>query len=346
MGTTVLHTQQETEEIASPVADDNQLQPDGTENAQSISPFLPGTQIQFAWDSTSLELYKRCPRLYYYTMIEGWSTKGEGIHLRFGIEYHQALHDYELCKADGLDHEESLHHTVRALLERTHDWKPEPRTNSEKVKTQENLLRTVVWYLDTHRNDPAKTIIFANGKPAIEVSFRFELDWGPAYEEGRDNPQPYVLCGHLDRLVNYLDDTYFMDRKTASSTPGPYYFNQYQPHNQMSLYTLASQVVYKTPIKGGIIDAAYIAVNFSAFVRGMTFRTPDQLDEWTGDLAYYLGDAEESALEGHWRMNDTACDKYGGCRFRDVCNKSPKVREKFLQANFVKGEPWNPLKPR
>ena len=60
----------------------------------TTSPFLPGTKIQFAWDSTSLGLIKTCPRLYQYTMIDGWGHRGESIHLKFGIEYHHALEFY------------------------------------------------------------------------------------------------------------------------------------------------------------------------------------------------------------------------------------------------------------
>lgn len=50
------------------------------------SPFLPGTKIQYAWDSTSIGYLKTCPRLYQYTIIEGWQSKGESLHLRFGSE--------------------------------------------------------------------------------------------------------------------------------------------------------------------------------------------------------------------------------------------------------------------
>ena len=69
----------------------------------STSPFLPDTFIQFAWDSTCLGLFKSCPRLYQYTMIDGYVGKGESIHLRFGQEYHQALQDYDIARAEGID---------------------------------------------------------------------------------------------------------------------------------------------------------------------------------------------------------------------------------------------------
>jgi len=140
-----------------------------------------------------------------------------------------------------------------------------------------------------------------------------------------------------------------MDRKTTGSTPSPYYFNQFEPNNQMTLYSLASQIVMSSPVRGVIIDAAQIAEGFSRFTRGFTYRTQDQLDEWLTDLKFWFAKAEDYAAEGYWPMNDTACDKFGGCRFREVCSKSPSVREQFLKSNFTKqeeGERWNPLKPR
>jgi hypothetical protein len=117
----------------------------------------------------------------------------------------------------------------------------------------------------------------------------------------------------------------------------------------MTLYTLASQIILNSPIKGVIIDAAQILADSSRFVRGFTYRTPDQLDEWMLDLKHLLKYAEACATEGYWPQHDTACDKFGGCRFREVCSKSPQVRKNFLASDFVQqeeAERWNPLKPR
>jgi PD-(D/E)XK nuclease superfamily len=302
---------------------------------EAQSPFLEGTKTQFAWDSTSLGWLKTCPRLYQYNMIEGWRSKEESVHLRFGIEVHQAIEDYERCRATGISHEDSVHAVVHELLLRTADWGPE-----NTYKNRPNLVRTVIWYLDNYSNDPAVTYIREDGKPAVEVSFRFELEWGP------DESQPYLLCGHLDRIVNFAGDLYVMDHKTTTTTPGAYYFNQFEPNNQMTLYTLASQVVMHAPIKGVILDVIQVGVEFSRFTRGFTFRTPDIIDDWLLDLRHYLELAVGYAKAGYWPMNDTACDKFGGCRFREVCSKSPQVREQFLKSGFERGERWNPLKTR
>jgi hypothetical protein len=329
---------------------------------EASSPFLPDTNIQFAWDSTCLGLIKTCPRLYQYTIIDGWQPKGESIHLRFGIEYHQALQEYDVSRANGVKHEDAIHDTIAALMERTFDWNPGSDIKAGRYKNRGTLISLVVDYLDYFADDPAETYIKSDGQPAVELSFRFELDWGPTWtrrefvpELGGEaeiisSPQPYILSGHLDRVVNFNDQLMVMDRKTTTTTLGSYYFNQWEPSNQMTLYTLAGRIILDSPIRGVIIDAAQVMLDQpNRYVRGFTYRTEDQLQEWLDDLKYHLIAAENYAQTDYWPMNDTACDKFGGCRFRGICSKSPQVREIFLKSDFVKLEPedrWNPLKPR
>jgi hypothetical protein len=330
------------------------------------SPFIPGTNIQFALDSTSLGYFKTCPRLYQYSMIERWRPADESVHLTFGTLYHEALHEYDICRLDGGDHEQAVHRVVGSLGEKlakisypdVSEGKP-----SVKAKSAENLLRTVVWYLDMYprEKDPAQTFTLANGKPACELSFRFELDWGPKatsyiqIHEGADlmsggrhrvYEQPYLLCGHLDRVVEFNGDLFVMDRKTTYTAPSAYYFNQFNPNNQMSLYTIAGKIVIGSPIRGVIIDVASVQVEKSEFGRGFTYRTEAQNEEWLGDLHWWTDQMEACASADYWPMNDTACDKFGGCRFRNICSKSSHVREAFLKSDFVRGEQWNPLKVR
>lgn len=326
------------------------------------SPFLPGTKIQYAWDSTSLGYLKQCPRLYQYIMIDGWGSTDESVHLRFGIELHQALQDFEKELAAGIRREDAIHDVVRELLIRTAEWKVDEESKAGKYKNRRSLVRTVIDYLDHYHNDAAKTYIMADGKPAVELSFSFELDWGPKHRAWVDDsdphkamaevvsePQPYLLCGHLDSVVNFNDELFVMDHKTTTSTPGSYYFDQFTPNNQMTLYTLAAGVVMGASVKGVIIDGIQVAIGFSRMVRGMTFRTPDQLEEWLNDLKWWLAQAELYATQNYWPMNDTSCDKFGGCRYREICSKSPAVRENFLRSHFEQlpeESRWNPLSVR
>jgi len=308
---------------------------DGATQVAAPSPFINGTNVQFAWDSTSLGWLKTCPRLYYYNMIEGWRPNEENDHLRFGIEYHTALEDYDISRGAGIPHEDAVHDIVKALIARIADWHPR-----HKFKTRYNLVRTVVWYLDHYQRDSVETYIRKDGTPAVEVSFRFE------FPDFKIEGQEVLLCGHLDRIVKFSDDPWVKDTKTGTSTPGEYYFKQYDVHNQMTLYTLAGQVVLNSPIRGVIIDYAQVADKFSRFTRGWTVRTPDQLEEWVHDTRYWIQQSVTFAESGYWPMNDMSCDKYGGCRFREICGRSPHVRERFLESNYKRSERWNPLKVR
>lgn len=317
-----------------------------TERSITYSPYLPGTKIQYCWDSTSLGLLKTCPRLYQYTMLDGWASRDESIHLRFGQEYHSALEEYDRLRADQESHEDSIHATVHSLLQRTWDWSVDQSTKAGRYKNRDTLVGLVVDYLDHFADDPATTYIKSDGDPAVELSFRFELDWGPAWSPG----QPYLLAGHLDRVVEFNGQLLVMDRKTTTTTLSAYYFSQYEPHNQMTLYTLAGRHILAAPIRGVIIDAAQILLEKpNAFARGFTYRTDDQLGEWIEDLQTLLTINEAYAEADHWPMNDTACDRFGGCKFREICSKSPSVRERFLANDFDKLEEkdrWNPLRSR
>lgn len=298
--------------------------------------------LQLGWDSTSLGLLKECPRKYFYSIIMGWTPRMESVHLRFGLLYHAALERYDHAKAQGADHEAAVIAATRYCLEATTTrgalgvkfW-----NSDDHNKNRFTLVRTVVWYLEHFKADPAKTIILANGKPAVELSFRFELGW--KFNTGEDA----ILCGHLDRLVEFSDDIWVLDRKTTKNTIDFNFFKKFNPDNQMTLYTLASKVVYATPVKGIIIDGAQIAVSFSRFLRGTTTRHEAELDEWLDETNYWIHQAEYFAERGKWPKNDKSCNNYGGCPFREVCAKSPLVRDKWMENSYMQ-RTWDPLQVR
>jgi hypothetical protein len=297
----------------------------------SFSKSIP--QLQIAWDSTSLGLLKTCPRKYYYKMIENWSTKSQSLHLDFGIFYHSALEEYDKARAENIDHENGVLLAVRKALEISKDFV------GDNYKNRQTLVRAIVWYLEHFKDDTAETIILANGKPAVELSFRMELPL--ASPEG----ETYLACGHLDKAVKWQNGVYILDRKTTKGTLGSFYFDQYSPNNQMSMYSMAGKIVLERDAAGIIIDAVQIAVGFCRYARGIVNRTKGQLDEWLDDTLFWIKMAEKFAANGSWPMNDTACSMYGGCEFREVCSKDSSVRKNFLEADFVK-RVWNPLQVR
>lgn len=359
---------------------------------------------QWAWDSTSLKDAETCLRLYYYRHIEGWTPARKSVHLLFGGWYATALERYHKLLALGSTEDEALAKVVHEALIATWfyppcpdcsgrghfdvteqarqqmtwagkvDWAHEecekcfgtgvlrdegkPWESDHNFKTRENLIRTIIWYIDQFgEDDPLKVVHLADGTPAVEYSFTFELT------------DSLVYCGHIDRLVEYQGELYVQDQKTTGTTVTQRYFEQFHhPDTQMTGYTFAGKVIASKPVKGVIIDAAQIAVGFSRFDRGFTFRTPAQLEEWHSTSLYHIERARISTdaynslvraneyststeekykhLEIAFPMNPTSCDKYGGCAFKSVCSRSPEVRPQFLKADFVQGPRWNPLERR
>lgn len=297
-----------------------------------ISPFKDG--LQYAFDSTSLKYIETCHRKYWYKMVQGWSKKHNSVHLLFGGWYATALEHYYKHRALGDTSNAALCKVVREALEATWDPETGPWISDHNTKTRENLIRTIVWYVDQFENEKIEVVRLADGRPAVEHSFTLPVDDG------------ILFAGHIDRLVNYADDLYVMDQKTTGSTLTPYYWDQFTPDTQVSMYTFAGKAIYNLPVRGMIIDAAQIAVGFSRFDRGFAFRSEGQLNEWYDSTMAHIRAIHESTARNFFPMNTTSCGNYGGCEFRGICSKSPEVRERFLEGDFTKGEPWNPLKSR
>lgn len=287
------------------------------------NPFLPDGR-QWSWNHSSLEPAKCCPRKYKYMVIDGWRAKSSSDDLTFGSHYAKALELYHQWRANGESHASSLENVCFSTLADSHGWVP-----TQNVKTRETLLRSIIWYLDTFENDPCETVVLASGKPAVELLFRFELD------------KEIMLCGHMDRIVRYGNDYYVQDQKTTRASLGGYYFKRYNPNDQMSLYSVAAEVVWHQPVKGVMIDAAQIAVGFTRFERGFTFRTAAQNEKWLKDARYWI-ERTWDAAEAGWPLNDAACMMYGGCPFREVCSKDPSVQRQYLETLFER-RPDNPL---
>ena len=312
------------------------------------------TGAQWAWDSTSLKALYSCERLYAFQFIEDYVSSESSVHLVFGGIYAAALELYHRSVAQGAAHDEALHACVRyALVE---SWlhslslsgeripntgQPHPVFSTTNTKTREGLIRTIVWYLEHFRGSHISTLITSSGAAAVEYSFKLELS-------------PSILyCGHIDRVVTDGRYSYIQDQKTTGATIGANYVSKYDLDIQMSGYTYAGKIIYNAPIAGVMIDAAQVATDFSAFFRGFTFRSNDALEEWRDEslsrLATIRAKSARYAEEGDigvFAPNFTACTNYGGCPFAEVCAKPRGLRKRFLESNFTRRKPWNPLESR
>ena len=307
----------------------------------SFSTQLPA--LQLAWDSTSSGAFKKCPRLYQYMIVEGWRSSTDNVHLTFGILLHEARELYAKLMARGESHDDAVVTVCTRLMNDTWDLVLDRPWQGSEQKNRYTLIMSVVWLLDKLEDDPLTTMLYDDGRPMVEVSFRFELG-----KRSASTGEQYIVCGHLDRVAEYgaggpvwIDDTK-TTRSTLTEDSAKWFFLGFSPDNQVSLYTYAAQIILPRRAEGVLIDGVQVASTFSRHARAPVTRTRAQLDEWRTGFDAMLEQAERYAIAQFWPMNEAACF---GCTFRGVCSLPPAERAQRLARDFVK-RIWDPLRVR
>lgn len=283
--------------------------------------------LQLTWDSTSLGMLKECPRKYYLSVLRGYTPKQNAVALDYGILLHSCLEEFYRRQVAGMGYEENLREAVRRAC--TSPESEALRQAGDPIRSLANLVKVLVDYLDFYKDEPAKTVVLQDGTVGVELHFQFET--GLKSSQG----ETFSVAGHADRLVEMPTGTFVMDHKTTSMALSQYYFNQYDLDNQMTIYAIAGDVVYNTPVRGVLIDGIKVKGQ-PEFSRYMTMRSREACDEWLGELEHWFKLAEYFSQVGCWPGNDKSCSKYSGCPFREYCKAPRGLREQILQDNFQK----------
>lgn len=319
------------------------------------SQFLSDTNIQFAWDSVSLTSILSCARRYQYAIIRGLHPKSPqyAIALVFGILFHKGCEVYHKAEAAGADHEEAMRTAVKALLadpatatlpidativemaENTDEDDDGITYRNSKIRTRYYLFRALVWYFEHYINDPCKTIILPSGAAAAELSFRVPL---PIEIAGT----PLLLCGHIDRGVEFNNFLYVSDYKTSKSITKQW-TQMFDLSHQMTGYSTAGQIIFDRPVKGAIVDGVALQVGQVKFGRSFTNRTKGQIGEYF-DLLRHVGRLAVQHYElDDYPMNTASCYF---CDYKDICRQPPEYREAHIRQHYFEKQGWNPLENR
>lgn len=293
--------------------------------------------VQYAYDSTSIGLFKACPKKYYYSIVLGYEPRTMAPPLAFGIAFHTAMETWEKLLSSKVDKQTAFIRVVR-LAGLLGDTLPA----GDNSRTKETLVRSVIWYLDVFWEDKAVTVTLPNGKPAVEMHFQLPFMDYLGYE--------VFICGHIDRLVQWQGNVYVSDFKTSKYQLDQRFFSQFKPNTQLPLYLTACHISAETlqnlpPAHGVIIDGIQLGVNFSRFGRGIVPFSLEEINEYIIDLKYWITQAMDACKANYFPQNTESCQKYSGCQYLEICSKSPARRQMYLEGNFVK-RVWNPLQAR
>ena len=223
---------------------------------------------------------------------------------------------------------------------RSHTHSERRWASDDSKKDRYTLVRLVAGYCaeqPEELEDGLHPIAFANGTPAVELSWRLPLPYKASTGES------YILAGHFDSISAYGKEHFITDNKTTSKTLGTKYFQQFAPHVQMDTYDLAGSLLYPTmELRGVMVEAAQTLVGGAEFGINASYRTEAYREEWFSEMEYWLKQADQFATEDYWPMNRANCYL---CHFKGVCKVDPSKRKMYLESNFRKRK-WNPLEER
>lgn len=333
------------------------------ENLTVQRPFVEGTNIQYAWDSTSLTTAMACAQRYKLEIIEGWQPKNPdvAVALAFGTLVHYGIERYHQHRVSGASFDEAVLQSLRDVLNHAEhgrntvsllpidadirQLKEEDDEDEEsdgfdlrnsKIRTRYHLFRALVWYFEQYKHDALKVVTLATGKAAVEHSFRVPA--GVSLSDGT----PILLAGHFDKLVAFNDELFVSDVKTTKSLTRSWR-EGFDLSHQMTGYTVGGKVGLHQPVRGVWIDAIQLQVGGVKFARFTTNRSESQLQEYIELLGYTARLAERWFHESYYPLNTAACMF---CKFKSVCKQPPEFRTGYLNMYFERKPAWNPLRNR
>lgn len=283
-------------------------------------------------DNTALDAYMACPRRYFYGMVQNRRRAGMvAPALAFGTTVHKMLEEHYRTGGDRTAVERAI-----IMSWQQHDRPDDHRTVHRALSLYDEYLRHYGDHEAEARNW-GHTVGYPSN-PLVEIPV--EISWSGALH-------PYT--GKIDRIIEHQGLFIVEDHKTTSAL-GTYYFEQFDPNNQMMGYAVLAQEATGLPIAGVRINAIGVLKTQTKFAREFVSFSQQRLAEWRDNYNYWISRLEESYHYSNdkpdlacWPHNFNACaGKYGACQYTQVCTSPPHLRQRILESSFDLA-PWDPM---
>lgn len=253
------------------------------------------------FSSSSISDYMGCPRLFYWGWIRKLKPKGNKPALLFGSAFHEAL--LEWYKSGDAEKAISKFQSLPAVITddiRTGAW-------GESIFKQ---------YIERYKSEVGKTL-------HLEVKFKIEIG-------------DHIYAGTMDRIEEWSDQIYVDDHKTTKML-GLSFFEAYRPHPQIDGYCYACrELVGKCA--GAVINGISVAKNpKDRFQRFISSRSDEEMNTWKENFTDTTTDMLRDYERNHFPMRTTWCNRWGSCKFKDLCvyhHNDNESREKFIETNY------------
>jgi hypothetical protein len=260
--------------------------------------------------------------MYNWTNLQGYKSKAYGMATGFGSAVHEGLEVLDIQKFKGATKDEAVVAAIKHVLL---EFGEALNLSEDKARGLTAALRAITWRAEEFWEDLFEIATMPDGEPCLEQ--RFEVPFGNG---------EYRFSGRIDKVVQLEGKLYLCDVKTTKTTLNSNYFGNFMPNNQVFSYLWAAREVLGLDVAGFIIDAVQTGVHFTRFDRSVYNVPTDLIMEWYKDAMHTLDTSTNYFNKQYYPADFTACNNYGGCRFKEVCSASPDRRNLFLDNDFDK----------
>jgi hypothetical protein len=272
-------------------------------------------------DNFLLTMFQACPLKYKLRALEHWTARRKSAALGFGGALHEGLAAWYRTG----DPRQALNAINNSWPDNlpVDDW-----------RTKDKALQVMYDYMQRYSREPFK-VVGVPDAPMIECTFT--LDTGLTLEDG----EPIEYGGIFDGLVEWDGSVYVLEHKTTSQL-GSFYFNQYNPNNQITGYIWAAGKLSGQRVGGAIINAVGLYKSSpTKFERQITNRNKVQIEEWLQNVKHVCQQIRDCERRGFWPMHTPSCTQYGRCEFHDVhVLGTERERNAMLEMSYHREE-WS-----
>lgn len=270
------------------------------------------------WDCTTVNMFQKCRRYYYWRMVRNLEKKEVSSALVFGGAIHDSLDTYY---TDGL---------VKSISNFKETYKDR---EGDELRTVENGVKVLEWYGKVYAREPF-TIV---GKP--ETGFVFPIG-------------DIMFGGRIDLPIEWDGQLWIMEHKTTTRLDHNY-FKQFALDKQITAYCIAVEEYYGKPCVGCILNAIEVWKELKRptvkskkpedhFVRDPIMRSKRLKDRFKENMQKIVRDIQYCEKENEFYEADekSVCFSYNyDCPYRILCEFGEGPRE--IERDYIIRK-WQP----
>jgi len=251
-------------------------------------------------DYSTLSMLQRCPRSYFWRMIQGVTTAVDGVALINGKPYHEAKAVYLQKTVDGFSHEDAKKEALLALIPIMQEI-----TQDDPKRNLTVAAKTMDFYLDFWKDDAYSPI-------DVEVGFVVDLI-------------NFFYVGRIDSFESSPFGDVVMETKTTTIVGERWQFRG-EPNFQIDGYVAGRYITTGKMPYGGVLDV--IPIHDKKLInpfRILAPRSEQNIEHWMEEVQEWFITLQRYKESKMFPRHTEMCIPLVGysCNYRLLCKMFP-----------------------